>query len=104
MHTTYNPELADHTTRRTKPAPDPHQSTLRRICHFYNAGLPPQCLFELKFRDRLSAQVRFVHQWCKTPTTASEGVWEVHGVVCRQPPGYLAAQPEPYNLGSAGCM
>ena len=29
MHTAYNPDLAAHTTRRTTPAPRPHQSTLR---------------------------------------------------------------------------
>jgi len=58
MHTTYNPELAAHTTRRTKPAPDPHQSTLRRMCHFYNAGLPPQSLVELQVRDRLCSRTR----------------------------------------------
>jgi len=40
MHTAYNPELADHTTRRTTPAPDPHQSALRRMCHLYSAGFP----------------------------------------------------------------
>ena len=40
MHNAYNPELADHTTHHTTPAPDPHQSTLRRLCHLYNAGLP----------------------------------------------------------------
>ncbi len=51
MHTGYNPELADHTTRRTTPAPGLHQSTLRRMCHFYNAGLPPQSLVELQVRD-----------------------------------------------------
>jgi hypothetical protein len=51
MQTAYNPELADHTTRRTTPAPDLHQSTLRRMCHFYNAGLPPQSLVELQFWD-----------------------------------------------------
>ena len=30
MHTACNPELADHTGHHTKPAPDPHQSALRR--------------------------------------------------------------------------
>ena len=33
MHTAYNPELAAHTTRRTTPAPSPHQSTRRRASH-----------------------------------------------------------------------
>ena len=30
MHNAYNPDLAHHTTHRTTPAPDTHQSTLRR--------------------------------------------------------------------------
>ena len=50
--------LADRTTHRTTPVPNPHQSMLRRMCHFDSAGLPPQCLVELQFRDWLSAQVR----------------------------------------------
>ena len=62
MHTAYNPELADHTTHRTTPVPDPHQSTLRRMCHLYSAGLPPQCLVELQFRDRLCIDTRIVPQ------------------------------------------
>ena len=39
MHIAYNLVLADHTTRRTTPAPAP-QPTLRRMCHLYSAGLP----------------------------------------------------------------
>ncbi len=62
MHTAYNPELAAHTTRRTTPVPDPHQSALRRMCHLYSAGLPPQCLVELQFRDRLCIETRIVPQ------------------------------------------
>ena len=62
MHNTYNPELANHTTHRTTPAPDPHQSTLRRMCHLCSAGLPPQCLVEIQFRDRLSIDTRIVQQ------------------------------------------
>ena len=80
MHNAYITALAHHTIHRTTPASGLHQSTLRRMCHLYSAGLPPQSLVELQFRDRHGAQVRFVHQWCKTPTTASAGVWEVHGV------------------------
>jgi len=30
MHNAYNPDLAHHTTHRTPPAPNPHQSTSRR--------------------------------------------------------------------------
>ena len=62
MHNTYNPELANHTTHRTTPVPDPHQSTLRRMCHLCSAGLPPQCLVEIQFRDRLSIDTRIVQQ------------------------------------------
>ena len=62
MDTAHNPDLAAHTTRRTKPAPDPHHSTLRRMRHFYSAGLPPQCLVELQFRDRLCIDTRIVQQ------------------------------------------
>ena len=62
MHNACNPELAAHTTRRTTPAPDPHQSTLCRMCHLYSAGLPAQCLVELQFRDRLSINTGVVPQ------------------------------------------
>ena len=31
------------------------------MCHLYSAGLPPQCLVELKFRDRLCIDTRNVH-------------------------------------------
>ncbi len=62
MHTAYDTESADHTTHRTTPVPDPHQPTLRRMCHLYSAGLPPQCLVELQFRDRLCIDTRIVPQ------------------------------------------
>ena len=62
MHTACNTDLVAHTTHRTKPAPGPHQSTLRRMCHLYSAGLPPQCLVELQFRDRLCIDTRIVQQ------------------------------------------
>ena len=62
MTNAYNPDLADHTTHRTTPALDPHQSTLRRICHLYSAGLLPQCLVALKFRDRICIDTRIVQQ------------------------------------------
>jgi len=62
MHTTCNPDLANHTTHRTKPVPDPHQSTRRRMCHLYSAGLPPQWLVEVQFRDRLCVDTRIVQQ------------------------------------------
>ena len=62
MHTAYNPELTAHTTHRTKPAPDPHQPILRRLCYLYSAGLPPQSLVELHFRDRLCIDTRIVQQ------------------------------------------
>ena len=58
MHTAYNTYLAHH----TKPVPDPHQSTLGRKCHFYSAGLPPQFLVKLQFRDRLCIDPRTVPQ------------------------------------------
>ena len=62
MHDACNPELAAHTTRRTTPAPDPNQSALRRMCHLYSAGLPPQSLVELQFRDRLCIDTCIVQQ------------------------------------------
>ena len=62
MHNGCNTDLAHHTTHRTKPAPDPHQSTLRRMCHLYIAGLQPQCLVELQFQDRLCIDTRTVQQ------------------------------------------
>ena len=49
MHNACNTDLAAHTTRRTTPAPDPHQSALRRMCHLFSAGLPPQCLIKQQF-------------------------------------------------------
>ena len=58
MHSACNKDLAHHTTRRTTPVPDPHRSALRRVCHLYSAGLPPQCLVELKFRDYLKHRFR----------------------------------------------
>ena len=48
MHNAYNPDLAHHTTHRTPPAPNPHQSTSRRMRQLYSAGLPPQCLVKLR--------------------------------------------------------
>jgi len=62
LRTAYNPELAHHTIHRTTPAPDPHQSTLRPLCHLYSAGLPPQCLVELQFRDRLCIDTRIMQK------------------------------------------
>ncbi len=62
MHIAYNPDLAAHTTHRTTPAPDPHQSTLRRMCHLYSAGLSPQCLVKLQFRGRLCIDTGIVQQ------------------------------------------
>ena len=62
MHIDYNPDLADHTTHLTTPVPDPHQSTLRRMCHLHSAGLPPQCLVQLQFPDRLCIDTRNVQQ------------------------------------------
>ena len=62
MHTAYNTDLAHHTTHRAKPAPSPHQSTLRRRCHPYSARLPPQCLVELQFWYRLCLDTRIVQQ------------------------------------------
>ena len=32
------------------------------MCHLYSAGLPPQCLVELQFRDRLCIDTRIVQQ------------------------------------------
>ena len=62
MHTACNPDLAVYTTHRTNLVPDPHQSTLRRMCHLCSAGLPPQCLVELRFRDQLCIDTHIVQQ------------------------------------------
>ena len=62
MHNACNTDLADHTSHRTTPAPDPHQSTLRRMYHLYSAGLSPQCLVKLQFRDRLCIDTCIVPQ------------------------------------------
>ena len=62
LQTACNTDLAHPTTHRATPAPNPHQSTLRRMCHLYSAGLPPQCLVELKLRDQLCVDTRIVPQ------------------------------------------
>jgi len=72
MHNACNPDLAAHTTRRTKPASDPHPHTLRRMCHLYIAGLPPHCLVKLQFRELLYAQVRMLDQVRITPTDSAQ--------------------------------
>ena len=41
MYNAYNLDLAAHTTHSTTPAPGPHQSTLRRMCHLYSADYHP---------------------------------------------------------------
>ena len=61
MHTACDTDLADHTIHRTKLAPASSPPTLRRMCHSYGAGLPPHCLFELQFQDRLCIDTRIVH-------------------------------------------
>ena len=62
MHTAYYMELAVHTIHRTTPAPNPLQSTIRHISHFYSVRLPPQCPVELQFWDRLCIDTRIVQQ------------------------------------------
>ena len=32
------------------------------MCHLYSAGLPPQCLVEVQYRDRLCLDTRIVPQ------------------------------------------
>ena len=32
------------------------------MCHIYRGGLPPQCLVELQFRDRLCIDISIVQQ------------------------------------------
>ena len=58
--------------QRSPPAPNPHHSTLRRMCHPYSAELPPQCLVKLQFRGRHSAQVRMLDQVRITPTDSAQ--------------------------------
>jgi len=80
MRTACNPDLADHTTHRTKPAPSPHQSTLRRMCHLYSAELLPQFLVEIQFRDRLCIDTRIVQQPIMPSLNSSAhlGHWRLH--------------------------
>ena len=59
-HDVYKTALLVNNTHRTTPAPDPHQSALRRMCNFYSAELPPQCPIELQFRDWLCIDTRIV--------------------------------------------
>ena len=62
LHSAFNPDLAHHTTHRTTPAPASSPPALRRMCNFHSAGLPPQCLVKLQFRDRLCIDTRIVQQ------------------------------------------
>ena len=57
-----NPDLAGYTLHRTTSAPGQHFSPLRRIGHFYRAGLLPQCLVEFQSRDRLYIHTGIVQQ------------------------------------------
>ena len=58
LHNLDTPALAFNNSHRTLPAPAPHQSALRRMCHLYIAGLPPHCLVKLQFRDYLKHRFR----------------------------------------------
>ena len=59
MHTAYNPDLADHTTHRTKPAPDPRSAT----CAISTAqDYHPNFLVETQFRVRLCIHTGIVQQ------------------------------------------
>ena len=57
-----NLDLAGYTIHRTTSAPGQHFSPLRRIGHFYRAGLLPQCLVEFQSRDRLYIDTGIVQQ------------------------------------------
>ena len=43
------------------PAATPRLLTLRRVCHYYRAGLPAQRLIKLQFQDRLCIRIRRGH-------------------------------------------
>jgi len=62
-HDVYKTALLVHTIHRTTPAPGPHQSTLRPLCHLYSAKLPPQGLVKLQFRDRLRCHPASCNLW-----------------------------------------
>ena len=52
---------------QTKPLTAPrqrliHTNPARRLCKFHSAGLPPQCLVKLQFRDRLCIDTRIMQQ------------------------------------------
>ena len=42
LHNFYTPASAIRNPHRTLLSPAPHPPARRRMCHFYNAGLPPQ--------------------------------------------------------------
>ena len=85
-HRVYHPICACIQPARTTPAPDPHQSTLRRTCYFYRTGLPPQCLVEVQVRDWLSIDTGVVQQpimpeFVACAAAASSG--EIRGLAAR---------------------
>lgn len=61
LHNVYTTALLVHNTHRTQPASEQHIPTLRRICHSFSAGLPPQRPIKLKLRDRLCISIRRGH-------------------------------------------
>ncbi len=62
LHNFNKTALAVNNTHRTKPAPNPHHSTLSRMCDLYSAGLPTQRLVELQLRDRHCMRTRVGHK------------------------------------------
>ena len=58
LHIFDTPALAVHNSHRTLAAPEPYRHTLRQMCHLRSAGLQPQSLIKLQFRDRLCSGTR----------------------------------------------
>ena len=48
------------TSQYPAPVPKPLLSTLCRARHSFSAGLPPQCLIKLQFRDQIGIRTRWV--------------------------------------------
>lgn len=80
MLSLYKTALAVHNILCDPPAAGPHLPRLRRVCHFYRAGLPIQCLMELHCQDRICIRRRhplimpgFRSQVCRLVKNTSTG-------------------------------
>ena len=100
MHTAYNPDLAAHTTRRTTPAPRPHQSTLRssRRRRYTTA----RCTLQLpaaRIPAMLVATLTIKTQ-AEIPPAARGSQPQRHAKLPRQRASWLPARTSPSTLPS----